>query len=216
MLTLSNIIIENTFANLIDSILTTVYALSSDELPVQLQLPRPLREAKSRHQLSSLALLGQEFWGYPMANPKTNPQNLLSPCQQLANGVVPMAVTPSDTGSSLSSFNASKYCPYNIRLCDDLYNIVNLLERSTYSYDISGTGTISRDHILSPDKEQNVVLKMSPIETSGSPPKQNQNLSTFKGRTAPSPPAKPNGTFIRAPRPTPPNTLSLMSSTVSF
>lgn len=56
---------------------------------------------------------------------------------------------------------------------------------------------------------------MSPSETSGSPPSQSQNLSTFKGRTAPSPPAKPSGTFIRAPRPTPPNTLNLMSSTVS-
>lgn len=83
------------------------YCIYSDELPVQLQLPRPLREAKSRHQLSSLAMLGQEFWGYPMANPKNNPNNLVSPCQ-LANGVVPMAVTPSDTGSSLSSFNTSK------------------------------------------------------------------------------------------------------------
>lgn len=71
---------------------------------MQLQLPRPLREAKSRHQLSSLALLGQEFWGYPMANPKNNPSTILSPCH-LANGVVPMAVTPSDTGSSLSNFN---------------------------------------------------------------------------------------------------------------
>ncbi|XP_063385317.1 protein sprint isoform X5 [Cydia fagiglandana] len=156
------------------------YSQCCDELPVQLQLPRPLREAKSRHQLSSLALLGQEFWGYPMANPKNNPQNLLSPSQ--TNGVVPMAVTPSDTGSSLSSFNAS-------------------------------IGTNSREQILSPDKEQNVVLKMSSIDASGSPPSQNQNLSTFKGRQAPSPPAKPNGAFIRAPRPTPPNTLSLMSST---
>ncbi|XP_047028259.1 protein sprint isoform X8 [Helicoverpa zea] len=159
------------------------YSQCCDELPVQLQLPRPLREAKSRHQLSSLALLGQEFWGYPMANPKNNPNNLLSPCQ-LANGVIPMAVTPSDTGSSLSSFNAS-------------------------------TRTNSREHILSPDKEQNVVLKMSPIENSGSPPTQNQNLSTFKGKTAPSPPAKPNSAFVRAPRPTPPNTLNLMSSTES-
>ncbi|XP_063385320.1 protein sprint isoform X7 [Cydia fagiglandana] len=158
------------------------YSQCCDELPVQLQLPRPLREAKSRHQLSSLALLGQEFWGYPMANPKNNPQNLLSPSQ--TNGVVPMAVTPSDTGSSLSSFNAS-------------------------------IGTNSREQILSPDKEQNVVLKMSSIDASGSPPSQNQNLSTFKGRQAPSPPAKPNGAFIRAPRPTPPNTLSLMSSTES-
>ncbi|XP_063828895.1 protein sprint isoform X6 [Ostrinia nubilalis] len=156
------------------------YCQCCDELPVQLQLPRALREAKSRHQLSSLTLLGQEFWGYPMANPKNNPTNLLSPCQ-LANGVVPMAITPSDTGSSLSSFNAS-------------------------------SGTNSRE-ILSPDKDKNVVLKMSPIDPPGSPPKQNQNLSTFKGRTPPSPPAKPNSAFVRAPRPTPPNTLNLMSST---
>ncbi|CAH2090290.1 unnamed protein product [Euphydryas editha] len=157
------------------------YSQCCDELPVQLQLPRPLREAKSRHQLSSLALLGQEFWGYPMANSKNNPSNLLSPCQ-LANGVLPMAVTPSDTGSSLSSFNASA--------------VAN-----------------SREQILSPDKDQNVVLKMSPVDTSGSPPSQSQSLSTFKGRTAPSPPAKPTGTFVRAPRPTPPNTLNLISST---
>ncbi|XP_041981720.1 protein sprint isoform X5 [Aricia agestis] len=160
------------------------YSQCCDELPVQLQLPRPLREAKSRQQLSSLALLGQEFWGYPMANPKNTQNNLLSPCQ-LANGVVPMAVTPSDTGSSLSSFN------------------------------ISGTSTNSREHILSPEKDQNVVLKMSPVDASGSPPSQNQNLSTFKGKTPPSPPAKPSGTFVRAPRPTPPNTLNLISSTES-
>ncbi|XP_037969826.2 protein sprint isoform X9 [Plutella xylostella] len=156
------------------------YSQCCDELPVQLQLPRPLREAKSRHQLSSLALLGQEFWGYPMANPKNNPPSALSPCQ-LANGIVPMAVTPSDTGSSLSSFNAST------------------------------TGTNSHQ-IVSPDKDD-VVLKMAPIETSGSPP--SQKLSTFKGRTAPSPPAKPTGNLVRAPRPTPPNTLNLMSSTES-
>lgn len=56
---------------------------------------------------------------------------------------------------------------------------------------------------------------MSPIDISGSPPSQNQNLSTFKGRVAPSPPAKPSSAFVRAPRPTPPNTLNLISSTVS-
>ncbi|XP_032518528.2 protein sprint isoform X2 [Danaus plexippus] len=157
------------------------YSQCCDELPVQLQLPKPLQEAKSRHQLSSLALLGQEFWGYPMANSKTNLNNLLSPCQ-LTNGIVPMAVTPSDTGSSLSSIHA-------------------------------GTAANSREQILSPDKDQNVVLKMSPVEASGSPPKQTQNLSTFKGRNVPSPPAKPTGSFVRAPRPTPPNTLNLISST---
>lgn len=76
--------------------------------------------------------------------------------------------------------------------------------------------TNSREQILSPDKDQNVILKMSPVDTSGSPLSQNQSLSTFKGRTAPSPPAKPTGSFIRAPRPTPPNTLNLISSTVSI
>lgn len=40
------------------------YASCCDELPVQLTLPKAIREAKSRQQLSSLALLGQEFWRY--------------------------------------------------------------------------------------------------------------------------------------------------------
>ncbi|XP_043244888.1 protein sprint-like isoform X2 [Amphibalanus amphitrite] len=38
------------------------YTSHRDELPVQLQLPASLQRVKSRHQLSSLALLGQEFW----------------------------------------------------------------------------------------------------------------------------------------------------------
>lgn len=37
---------------------------------MQLTLPRALREAQNRQQLSSLALLGQEFWRYPMAGSK--------------------------------------------------------------------------------------------------------------------------------------------------
>ncbi|XP_045512355.1 protein sprint isoform X5 [Pieris brassicae] len=160
-----------TSANRFDNIpeLIAHYSQCCDELPVQLQLPRPLRDAKSRHQLSSLALLGQEFWGYPMANPKNT--NVLSP-GQLASGVVPMAITPSDTGSSLSSFNPN---------------------------------TNSKERIFNPDKE-NDILKMS-VDTSPT-----QTLSTFKGKSPPSPPAKP-GSFVRAPRPTPPNTLNLMTST---
>lgn len=42
----------------------------SDELPVKLALPSTIQDAKTRQQLSSLALLGQEFWRYPMANPR--------------------------------------------------------------------------------------------------------------------------------------------------
>uniref|UniRef100_A0A182RGX8 Protein sprint n=1 Tax=Anopheles funestus TaxID=62324 RepID=A0A182RGX8_ANOFN len=50
------------------------YTQCCDELPVQLCLPVALREAKNRQQLSSLALLGQEFWRYPMASsPKPKP-----------------------------------------------------------------------------------------------------------------------------------------------
>lgn len=47
------------------------YAQCCDELPVQLLLPKALLEAKNRQQLSSLALLGQEFWRYPMSCPNS-------------------------------------------------------------------------------------------------------------------------------------------------
>ncbi|XP_043508470.1 protein sprint [Frieseomelitta varia] len=59
---------ENRFDNIPS--LIAHYCQCCDELPVQLTLPRAMRDAKNRQQLSSLALLGQEFWRYPMANPK--------------------------------------------------------------------------------------------------------------------------------------------------
>ncbi|CAD1475719.1 unnamed protein product [Heterotrigona itama] len=59
-----------TSENRFDNIPSLIAHYSHDELPVQLTLPRAMREAKNRQQLSSLALLGQEFWRYPMANPK--------------------------------------------------------------------------------------------------------------------------------------------------
>lgn len=53
------------------------YAQCCDELPVQLMLPRVLREANNRKKLSSLALLGQEFWSYAsspaLLGPPTTP-----------------------------------------------------------------------------------------------------------------------------------------------
>ncbi|XP_008191541.1 protein sprint isoform X3 [Tribolium castaneum] len=53
---------ENRFGSMPE--LIAHYANCCDELPVQLTLPKAIREAKSRQQLSSLALLGQEFWRY--------------------------------------------------------------------------------------------------------------------------------------------------------
>lgn len=45
------------------------YSNCCDELPVQLCLPRGIREAKNRQQLMSLALLGSEFWRCSVASP---------------------------------------------------------------------------------------------------------------------------------------------------
>ncbi|XP_048526431.1 protein sprint isoform X5 [Dendroctonus ponderosae] len=53
---------ENRFVDM--AALIAHYASCCDELPVQLTLPKSIRESKSRQQLSSLALLGQEFWSY--------------------------------------------------------------------------------------------------------------------------------------------------------
>ena len=53
---------ENRFDNMPD--LIAHYSNCCDELPVQLTLPKAIREARSRQQLSSFALLGQEFWCY--------------------------------------------------------------------------------------------------------------------------------------------------------
>ncbi|XP_055544282.1 protein sprint isoform X2 [Wyeomyia smithii] len=82
------------------------YSQCCDELPVQLCLPKALREAKNRQQLSSLALLGQEFWRYPMASPK--PRTLLSANSSHLN-------TPSDAthssgiGLTFNNRNASNF-----------------------------------------------------------------------------------------------------------
>ncbi|CAG9767018.1 unnamed protein product [Ceutorhynchus assimilis] len=53
---------ENRFVDM--AALIAHYASCCDELPVQLILPKSIRDSKSRQQLSSLALLGQEFWSY--------------------------------------------------------------------------------------------------------------------------------------------------------
>lgn len=142
----------------------------------------------------------------------------------------PTPKTTPTISSRLASWQTEWYQWLSLLLILDLVLVAStqVSKRFTFKVSISnvdtftqfeiflGSGTNSREQVLSPDKDKNVVLKMSPIDSPGSPPKQNQNLSTFKGRTPPSPPAKPNSAFVRAPRPTPPNTLNLMSSTVSL
>ncbi|SPP89245.1 protein sprint isoform X3 [Drosophila guanche] len=55
------------------------YAQCCDELPVQLMLPRVLREANNRKKLSSLALLGQEFWSYSSSPAVLGPPTPVGP-----------------------------------------------------------------------------------------------------------------------------------------
>lgn len=113
------------------------YSNCCDELPVQLNLPRGLREAKNRQQLMSLALLGSEFWRCPVATPEVEEtsinSHIKSPTETSGistmeltnslkqknsifskfshrgsnNGNQQMVDTPSDTASSLSSFAVS-------------------------------------------------------------------------------------------------------------
>jgi hypothetical protein len=112
------------------------YSNCCDELPVQLSLPRGLRDATNRQQLMSLALLGSEFWRCPLATPQNDDETSLSQMKSPTetSGISTMAElsslkqknnsilnklnhrgnnasqqveTPSDTASSLSSFPAS-------------------------------------------------------------------------------------------------------------
>jgi len=54
-----------------DTILSLVYHYTTHggDLPVQLSLPSILRQTEGRQCLSSLSLLGRDFWRYPMSNP---------------------------------------------------------------------------------------------------------------------------------------------------
>ncbi|XP_067011563.2 protein sprint [Anabrus simplex] len=183
------------------------YSQCCDELPVQLSLPRALREARNRQQLSSLALLGQEFWRYPMANPRPpervqQQQQQAEPAGLAQRTIVEGQQSPPSSGSSLSSFGSGNNNHSN-----------NLVSRTP-------TSELDSDAI---------VLNLAPLSSSthSQPPSL---LSTFKGScdflATPSPPTSSPGAagvtvtttsttttiVARGPRPTPPNTLNLVCS----
>lgn len=185
------------------------YAQCCDELPVQLTLPRAIREAKNRQQLSSLALLGQEFWRYPMANPRpsvesTKHQTVERIQVEGLQSSLPSSASNSQA-SSLSSFGSG-----------------------------NNNGPVHENR--SPTLEQpelrndSIVLNLAPLYTGEHQSQPPSLLSTFKGSPSPassehigsptSPPCNSptpgsvtNVTTTRATRPTPPNTLNLVCST---
>ncbi|XP_037073336.1 protein sprint-like [Pollicipes pollicipes] len=70
------------------------YSCHRDELPVLLQLPPSLQRVDSRHQLSSLALLGQEFWTCRLAGRARPPSTLpLTPDAGLTRLISPELVS---------------------------------------------------------------------------------------------------------------------------
>ncbi|XP_062560021.1 protein sprint isoform X2 [Armigeres subalbatus] len=209
------------------------YSQCCDELPVQLCLPKALREAKNRQLLSSLALLGQEFWRYPMASPK--PKTVLSANSSHLN-------TPSDatqsSGIGLTFNNNRNLSSFNNFGQETNPNFVGPGETPTDTISTMSSFTIGPGHqLLSPESIDSAVI-MSPSD-----PNQTGIIgktSTFKSkRPLPSPTvvscdvekqieifnanlfgstdSKINETVststlerqLKTPRPTPPNTLNI-------
>ncbi|XP_058445672.1 protein sprint isoform X1 [Malaya genurostris] len=134
------------------------YSQCCDELPVQLCLPKALREAKNRQQLSSLALLGQEFWRYPMASPK--PRTLLSANSSHLN-------TPSDATHSSGiglTFNNKNVPSFNSFGHDNNANTLGLGETPTDTISTLSSFTVGHgQQLLSPESIDSAVV-CSPID----------------------------------------------------
>ncbi|XP_065366332.1 protein sprint isoform X2 [Calliphora vicina] len=211
------------------------YAQCCDELPVQLVLPRALREAKNRQQLSSLALLGQEFWRYPMSSPKQNEQeaNFLdakSPNSMTETSGLGTTIF-SNSGNSNSGGNMQSH---SNKLFSPITNVTGLFSPGTPSDTTSSMSSFTTSggqhmQLMSPESVDSVILTMSPVEMNnqrngvlglgGNPTDiintSTNNLSTFKSSITTQQNNFKNSTKniieqeIRTQRPKPPNTLNL-------
>lgn len=208
---------------------------SSDELPVQLTLPRALREAANRQQLSSLALLGQEFWRYPMANPRpsanTSPvpassasktessglgTTIFSGHQQkivtnshhmVVSGNVFSPGTPSDTASSLSSFTSTGQQMLSPESIDSLMLTMSPVDNGQ-------TGIVGKTSTFSTFKTQNRksldLEKLTMFSNHGSDSNGSNNGNTNNCTNTNNAFNENNNGNIRGVRPTPPSTLNLI------
>uniref|UniRef100_A0AAG5D5S8 Protein sprint n=1 Tax=Anopheles atroparvus TaxID=41427 RepID=A0AAG5D5S8_ANOAO len=157
------------------------YTQCCDELPVQLCLPAALREAKNRQQLSSLALLGQEFWRYPMASsPKPKPTTT-APGQLSANSS--HMNTPSEaTHSSGIGTSVLNHTPTVAAGMVGMAAGANFGETPTDTFSTLSSFTVSNGQtLLSPESIDSAIM-MSPMD-----PTQHQSgiigkTSTFKAR----------------------------------
>ncbi|XP_036227060.2 protein sprint isoform X2 [Bactrocera oleae] len=200
------------------------YAQCCDELPVQLVLPRALREVKNRQQLSSLALLGQEFWRYPMSCPK--PQESEA---NLLDAKSPNSLTET-SGLGTTVFSSNSAAPQSSKIFSPTSNLAGLFSQAgtpsdtTSSMSSFTTSGGPQMQLMSPESVDSVILTMSPVDvnnhcngnaglTTENASAATGNLSTFKSNNLVPVTAKgiklnaDNG--IRPRRPKPPNTLNL-------
>lgn len=189
---------------------------------MQLILPRALREA-NRQQLQSLALLGQEFWRYPMANPRPSTNTSPTPASLASR------TESSGLGTTMSSMHAQKITT------SSQHTIVsgNVFSPSTPSDTASSLSsfTSTGQHILSPESMDSVVLTMSPVDnhtgiigktstfkTQNRKSMDLEKMTTFSNHSSNSNPAMEsnvNNLFnengnVRSVRPTPPSTLNVI------
>ncbi|XP_054730490.1 protein sprint isoform X1 [Anastrepha obliqua] len=199
------------------------YAQCCDELPVQLILPRALREVRNRQQLSSLALLGQEFWRYPMSCPKPHESEA-----NLLDAKSPNSLTEtSGLGTTVFSNSgapqsAKVFSPTNNQ--GGLFSQAGTPSDTTSSMSSFTTSGGPQLQLMSPESVDSVILTMSPVDVNNhrngiiglsgdTSTTTNGNLSTFKSNNLVMVPSKGNKSIsdngIRPQRPKPPNTLNL-------
>ncbi|XP_067637546.1 protein sprint isoform X2 [Eurosta solidaginis] len=199
------------------------YAQCCDELPVQLVLPRALREVKNRQQISSLALLGQEFWRYPMSCPKPHESeaNLLDAKSPNSNSLT----ETSGLGTTVFSHSGA---PQSANIFSPTNNQGGLFSQAGTPSDTNSsmssftTSGGPQMQLMSPESVDSVILTMSPVDVNNqrngissesATTATNGNLSTFRSHNLAPLSVKnlkgmtDNG--IRPQRPKPPNTLNL-------
>lgn len=185
-----------------------------------MSLPKALREASNRQQLSSLALLGQEFWRYPMANSRSADDNSPTPVsltsktessgigttvfsgqhqkvasqQIIASGNIFSPSTPSDTASSLSSFTSTGQQMLSPESIDSIALTMSPIDNTLKAGIIGKTSTFK----VHQKRDSMDIEKHIPVNCLNS----NINKSESMNETY-----KPDKNNLR--RPTPPNSLNL-------
>lgn len=141
---------------------------------MQLTLPRALREAINRQQLSSLALLGQEFWRYPMANPRSTTIKQSSSTTTVSNGSPTQISSPhsktESSGIGVTVFSAHQHKSISSNHHSTIGNVLSpttpMAGTPSDTTSSLSSFTSTGQQILSPESMDSVVLTMSPVDAS--------------------------------------------------